>query len=112
MGAARLGLGRANMGGGYRDLVNDVGGKMQGRTGIVAGAFVGYGLPLLDGRLWIRAGADLTQKGMRIPTDGGLRQRRPDITCLDIPIVARASFGTGQVRPYAIAGPILSLRTR
>lgn len=107
----RLGLGHASMGGGYRDLVNDVGGKMEGRTGIVAGAFVDYGLPLLAGRLSVQAGAELTQKGMRIPPDGGLRERKLDVSYLDIPVVARAAFDAGQVRPYVIAGPVFSLRT-
>lgn len=107
----RLGLGRANMGGGFRDLVHDVGGKMEGRTGIVAGAFVDYGLPLLAGRLSVRAGADLTQRGMHVPPDGGLKERRLDISYLDISVVARAAFDAGQYRPYVIAGPVFSLRT-
>jgi hypothetical protein len=106
----RLGVGVATQGGGFQDLVKEVGGKTESRTGLVAGAYVNYGLASTEGRVSFQGGLGLAQKGVRIPSDGGLVPRTLDITYLDIPILAKASFGSGQFRPYVVAGPVLSLK--
>jgi hypothetical protein len=106
----RLGFARATQVGGFADLIEDVGGKTQSRTGVVAGGYVVYDNPVFPGPLSVQAGLELAQKGMRIPSDGGLKERALDITYLEVPVLARASHTVGQYQPYAVAGPVLAMR--
>jgi hypothetical protein len=106
----RLGVGRATQVGGFADLVEDVGGKTESRTGLVAGAFVDYGIPSVSDLFSIQAGLNFTQKGVRIPEDGGLNPRVLDITYLGASALAQASFGSGVFRPFVFAGPELSFK--
>jgi hypothetical protein len=106
----RLGVGRATQVGGFADVVEDVGGKTESRTGLVAGAFANYAIPAVTSGFSLQAGLDLTQKGVRIPEEGGLAQRALDITYLEFSALARASLGSGVFRPFAYAGPGVSFK--
>ena len=106
----QVGLGRASQVGGFADLIEDVGGTTKARTGIVASAYVDYGLPNVHDMLSIQAGLGIAQKGTRIPPDGGLKQRALDITYVEIPVLAKATISHGLYRPYVVAGPVLALK--
>lgn len=104
-----LGLGRSSLGGGFADLTEDAGYDLISRTGLVAGAWVDYGLPGVHERLSVRAGLGVAQKGNRIERDGD-DFRLLDLTYVDLPVLALVALGSGDWSPYAVAGPVLSLK--
>lgn len=101
------GLSRATMGGGFFDLVQDVGGTVDPRFGIALGGFASFGLAPNTS---VRAELLFTQKGVRIPTDGGLRRRDLDITYFDLSGLVRRRFPLASVTPWVGAGPAVSIR--
>lgn len=106
----RLGLSRANAGGGFTDFVRDLGYESESRTGFVAGAYVDYGLALLDNRFSVQAGLDIAQRGNRIARDDGTTYQALDVTYIDVPVLGKATFGNGALRYHALAGPVLSFK--
>lgn len=104
-----LGLGRSSLGGGFADLTEDAGYDLISRTGLVAGAWVDYGLPDVHERLSVRAGLGVAQKGNRIERDGE-DFRLLDLTYVDLSVLGLVAFGSGDWSPYAVAGPVVSLK--
>lgn len=101
------GLSRATMGGGFFELVQDVGGTVDPRFGVALGGFASFGLAPNTS---LRAELLFTQKGVRIPTDGGLRRRDLDITYFDLSGLVRRSFPLASITPWVGVGPALSFR--
>lgn len=102
------GVSRATMGGGFIDLINDVGGSVDARFGIALGAFASFGLAPSTS---LRGELMFTQKGFRVPPDNGLTRRELDITYFDLSALVRRSFSAGTVAPWVGAGPVLSFRS-
>ena len=101
------GMSRATMGGGFFDLVQDVGGTVNPRFGVALGGFASFGLAPNTS---LRAELLFTQKGVRIPTDGGLRRRDLDVTYFDMNGLVRRRFPLASVTPWVGAGATLSFR--
>lgn len=101
------GMSRTTMGGGFFDLVKDVGGTVNPRYGIALGGFASFNLAPSTS---LRAELLFTQKGVRIPSDGGLRERDLDITYFDVSGLIRRAFPLESVVPWVGAGPTVSLK--
>lgn len=105
-----LGVGRSTMGGGFTELAESADFEVTSRTGFVAGASIDYALPSVHEGLSVHTGLGLAQKGNRIADSGGDDFQLLDVTYLEIPLLAKLSFGSGEWTPYAMAGPVLSLK--
>jgi len=101
------GMSRTTMGGGFFDLVKDVGGTVNPRYGVALGGFASFNLAPSTS---LRAELLFAQNGVRIPTDGGLRERDIDVTYFDASGLVRRVFPLESVVPWVGAGPTLSFR--
>jgi len=104
---AFAGVSRAAPGGGFIDLLKDVGGTVNPRYGFTLGGFASF---LLAPDTHLRAELGVTQKGYRVPPDNGLRRRELDLTYVDLAGVVRRGFPVDGVSPWIGAGPVLSFR--
>ena len=101
------GINRATMGGGFYELVKDVGGVVNPRYGLSIGGFAS--LPVAP-ETWIRPELALTQKGVRVPRDGGLKKRDLDLTYLDVAALVRRAVPVSSVESWVAGGPIVSMK--
>lgn len=101
------GISRATMGGGFIDLINDVGGSVDARFGIALGGFASFGLAPNTS---LRGELMFTQKGFRVPPDNGLTRRELDVTYFDLSALVRRRFPLDAATPWVGAGPVLSFR--
>jgi hypothetical protein len=101
------GISRATMGGGFIDLINDVGGSVDARFGFALGGFAAFGLAPNTS---LRGELMFTQKGFRVPPENGLNRRELDVTYFDLSALVRRSFPLDTATPWVGAGPVLSFR--
>lgn len=101
------GMSRTTMGGGFFELVKDVGGTVNPRYGVALGGYASFNLAPNTS---LRGELLLTQNGVRIPTDGGLRSRDLDITYFDASGLVRRAFPLESIVPWVGAGPAISFR--
>ncbi len=81
------------------------GSSKSARTGFIGGAFA-------EARLsdtWsVQLEAFYTQKGFEVTSASGQATYRLDY--LELPLTAKATFGSGPLRPYLFAGPVVGFR--
>jgi hypothetical protein len=106
----RLGLSRATQGGGFAELAENNDFDVSARMGVVAGAYVDYGLRGVHEHLSVQTGLNLAQKGMRIDRSSGENFRELDITYLEIPVLAKLAFAGEALRPYLLGGPVFAFK--
>ena len=93
------GINRATMTGGFIDVVKDAGGVVNPRYGFTVGGFASLSLAT---DTWLRPEVAITQKGVRVPPENGLRRRDLDLTYLDVAALVRRS-----IPAWLIAGCLL-----
>jgi hypothetical protein len=81
------------------------GSSKSGRTGFLGGAFAEA---RLSDTFSIQLEAFYTQKGFEITSAAGKATFRIDY--LELPLTAKATFGSGPLRPYLFAGPNVGFR--
>jgi hypothetical protein len=86
---------------------SEIGEEMDHRLGVTGGVFLT--LSLLPG-LAIQPEAIFTQKGATATLSDGDYSLKLDY--LDIPVLARLSFGAGGVKVYGFAGPSFNIRLK
>ncbi len=86
---------------------SELGSELDRRTGITGGAFLT--VSLLPG-LAIQPEAIFTQKGATASLPGGDFTLKLDY--LDVPVLARLSFGAAGFKVYAFAGPSFNVRIK
>ena len=75
------------------------------RTGFLGGAFAEA---RLSDTFSVQLEAFYTQKGFEIASAAGKATYRLDY--LELPLTAKATFGSGPLRPYLFAGPVVGFR--
>lgn len=75
------------------------------RTGLLGGAFV---QARLSDTFSVELEALYTQKGFEVSSPAGKATYR--LNCLELPLTAKATFGSGLLRPYLFAGPNVGFR--
>lgn len=104
----QLGLNRATMSGGFLDLVKDAGGSVNARYGFTLGGFVSLGIATNTA---LRPELAYTQKGVRIPSESGVKQRDLDLGYIDLAALVRRSFPQQSVSPWVGLGAVVSVNT-
>lgn len=101
------GLTRSVIGGGFADLVQDVGGSIDPRYGITLG---GYATWSVKDAFQLVSELTLTQKGVRIPPENGVKRRDLDFTYIDLAGIVVRPFPGETYTPWIGAGPVLSFK--
>lgn len=100
------GINRATMSGGFVDLVKDVGGSVNPKYGFTIGGFAAL---TIAPATTFRPEVTITQKGVRIPGDNGLRRRDLDLTYVDVAALVRRAVPVGSLAAWFGGGPVLGL---
>jgi len=75
------------------------------RTGLIAGGFLTWGI---SGGFAIQPEALYTQKGVKLDEPGA--SASVEVSYLDVPVLARYTFGKGATRGYVFGGPSFNFK--